>query len=138
MKILKLLSFFAITLLLGCNNNDDDSGHDTTLSGQWKLVEVSGTITGIRDQFAPGTIEWNFNTSDQTFRVVNNNTDANKQDVFESGTYDYSFAANEIAPDLCNRTIVLDGTNYGCFMATTTTLQINQGEADGIIIKLIR
>lgn len=137
MKNLKLLSLFALLILLGCNG-DDDNRNDITLSGEWKLIEVNGTIAGIRHLFVPGIIKWNFNTSNHTFTVVNNNTDETKQDVLESGTYTYSIEGNDATPELCNQTLVLDGTNYGCYSITTTTLQINQGEADGIIIKLIR
>jgi len=137
MKKIQLISLFAIMILFSCNN-DDDNSNDTSLRGVWKLIEVNGTIAGIRDQFEPGTIQWNFNTSNTTFTVVNNNTDESKQDVFESGTYNYSITNNDMTPEICTRSLVLDGTNYGCYIVTTTTLQINQGEADGIILKFIR
>ena len=137
MKKIQLISLFAIMILFSCNN-DDDKSNDTSLRGMWKLVEVNGTIAGIRDQFEPGTIQWNFNTSNTTFTVVNNNTDESKQDVFESGTYNYSITNNDMTPETCARSLVLDGTNYGCYIVTNTTLQINQGEADGIILKFIR
>lgn len=137
MKNFKLLSLFALLLLLGCNS-DDDNRNDVTLSGEWKLIEVNGTIAGIRHEFEPGIIKWNFNISNNTFTVINNNTDEAKQDVFESGTYTYSIVSNDATPEICSQALVLDGTNYGCFNVTNTSLQINQGEADGIIIKLIR
>lgn len=137
MKKIQLICLFAIMILLGCNN-DDDNRNDTSLRGAWKLIEVNGTIAGIRDQFEPGVIQWNFNTSNSTFTVVNNNTDESKQDVFESGNYTYSIQTMDVAPGTCTRNMVLDGTNYGCYSVTTTSLQINQGEADGIILKFIR
>lgn len=137
MKTLQLLSLFAMILLSGCNN-DDDNKNDTSLQGTWKLIEVNGTIAGIRHQFEPGTIQWNFNTSNHTFTVVNNNTDDSKQDVFESGNYGYFIENHDVSPGTCNKNIFLEGVNYGCYSTTATSLQINQGEADGLILKFIR
>lgn len=137
MKNSKLIGIFILLLFIGCNS-DDRTQHDVTLSGEWKLIEVNGTIAGIRHLFEPGTIKWNFNASNHTFTVVNNNTDDSKLDVFDSGTYTYALQDNDATPETCSRTLVLEGTNYGCYAVTTTTLQINQGEADGIILKLIR
>ncbi|MEZ0005009.1 putative lipoprotein NlpE involved in copper resistance [Flavobacterium sp. 28YEA47A] len=137
MKKIQLICLFAIMILLGCNN-DDDNRNDTSLRGVWKLIEVNGTIAGIRDQFEPGVIQWNFNASNHTFTVVNNNTDESKQDIFESGTYNYSISNNVMTPETCARSLSLAGTNYGCYITTNTTLQINQGEADGVILKFIR
>lgn len=137
MKKIQLLCLFAIMILLGCNN-DDDNRNDTSLQGTWKLIEVNGTIAGIRDQFEPGVIQWNFNTSNHTFTVVNNNTDESKQDIFDSGTYGYFIESFDVSPGTCNKNIFLEGVNYGCYSTTTASLQINQGEADGIILKFIR
>lgn len=137
MKKIQLLCLFAIMILLGCNN-DDDNRNDTSLQGTWKLIEVNGTIAGIRDQFEPGTIQWNFNTSNHTFTVVNNNTDESKQDVFESGNYGYFIESHDVSPGTCNKNIFLEGANYGCYSTTSTSLQINNGEADGIILKFVR
>lgn len=137
MKNLKILSsIFSIFLLIGCNN-DDDNNSDSVLNGKWKLVEVNGTIAGITDEFEPGTITWTFNPSNHSFTVVNNNTDSSLMDIFDSGIYDYS-VLNANSTQSCAQTVTLDETDYGCIILTNTTLQINQGEADGIIIKLIR
>lgn len=135
LKILAILS--AVMLFLGCNS-DDDQNTQVTLQGQWKLIEVSGTIAGINDEFEPGVITWNFNPQTETFAVVNNNTDESKQDVFDTGTYSYDIVPATTTNSVCGQTIELDDVNYGCFTTTSTTLQINQGEADGIILKFIR
>lgn len=138
MKNLKILaSLFAIMLFIGCNS-DDDKNAQATLKGEWKLIEVNGTIAGINDEFESGLITWNFNPQTETFAVVNNNTDESKQDVFDTGTYSYNIVPATTTNSVCGQTIELDNVNYGCFTLTSTTLQINQGEADGTILKFIR
>lgn len=138
MKNLKILaSLLAIMLFISCNS-DDDKNAQPTLKGEWKLIEVNGTIAGINDEFEPGVITWNFNPQTETFAVVNNNTDESKQDVFDTGTYSYDIVPATATNSTCGQTIELDDVDYGCFIITNTTLQINQGEADGIILKLIR
>lgn len=138
MKNLKLFAVLIITIIFSSCSNDEDKKTEATIAGSWKLIETNGTIGGITDTFTPGTITWNFNVSNGTFTVVNNNTDENAQDVFDSGTYSYSFVQSPIANSICSQTIKLNGADYGCFAITKTTLQINNGEADGIILKFIR
>ena len=138
MKNLKLLSVLFIAFVFENCNNDDDKNAVATLAGKWKLVETSGTIAGTTDTFTPGTITWNFDESDSTFTVVNNNTDEMAQDVFDSGTYPFAVIAGPVANSICVQTIELDEMDYGCLSITPTTLEINQGYADGMIIKFIR
>lgn len=138
MKNLKLITILIITAIFSSCNNDDDKNTEATLAGNWKLIETSGTIAGTTDTFTPGTITWNFNVNEGLFTVINNNADENAQDVFDSGIYSYSFVQSPLANSICNKTIKLDDVDYGCFTITNTTLQINQGEADGLILKFIR
>lgn len=70
--------------------------------------------------------------------MVNTNTDEAKQDLFETGTYDYGMQANTATPELCNEVILLNGIDYGCFGIDNGQLIISQIEADGYYIKLIR
>lgn len=138
MKNLKLLSVFLIAMIFSNCNNDDDKTGTTTLNGSWKLIETSGTIAGTTDTFAPGTITWNFNDADSTFTVVNNNTDQDALDIFDSGAYPFTIVQAPIANSICNEFLELDGTDYGCFYITNNTLQTNEGSADGIILKFTR
>jgi len=140
MKNLKLLTILIATILFSnCSDDfDDKKTAETTLSGNWNLIEVNGTIMGGKSLFAPGVITWNFNAANNTFTVVNNNTDESALDSFDSGTYSYSVIASPVANSTCSQTIELNGGDYGCLLLTSNSLQINDGAADGIILKFVR
>lgn len=138
MKILKLASVLIIALMFSNCSNDDDRNDEETLSGMWKLIEVKGSIAGTNDTFEPGLITWNFNPSTQTFTVVNKNTDEEARDIFESGTYPYKVVTSPIANSTCNKSIELNSANFGCITIIQSTLQINDGAADGEILNFIR
>jgi len=123
-----------LLLLSGCNS--DSSGSTDPVQGQWKLINVSGTFAGINDSFTPGTITWNFNPITQMVTVVNNNTDATKWDVLETGMYTYRFIQNPDAP--CSESLEIDGSVFGCYTVSNQTLVIDQSIADGFAITLHR
>lgn len=108
-----------------------------SINGTWKLVNVSGGIAGTNDDFADGLITWKFNAN-HTVTITNNNTDDSKQDILESGTYDYVFNTNEATPELCAINISIGGTNMGCYTVTATQFTMSQVESDGYLIKLVR
>lgn len=139
MKIIQLFKIVLLALFLGsCCNQDDGNPIGNSLSGKWHLVQVSGSFAGINHLFEPGTISWEFDTVNHKFKVVNTNTDEGKQDLFETGTYGYGMQANTATPELCNEVILLNDIDYGCFGIDNDQLIINQIEADGYYIKLIR
>ena len=139
MKKLKLLTLLiAVIFFSSCNNDDDNKTTETTIAGNWNLIEINSTIMGGKFTFAPGVITWNFNTTTNTFTVVNNNTDASAIYIFNSGTYPYEIIASPIANSICNQSIELNDADYGCLLLTSNSLQINDGAADGIVFKFIR
>ena len=74
----------------------------------WHLVQTNGGIQGVNDQFELGTIVWTFYENTGNLIVNNQNTDANKQDFLDSGTYTYSLETIE-----GQNFITIDGTEYG-------------------------
>ena len=132
-------SFLSLTLLLlvllpSCSN--DSNPNSDAVQGQWKLINVSGTFAGIDNNFAPGLITWNFNPTTQTVTVVNNNTDPDKWDVFETGVYNYLIVDNPEFP--CGEIIKIDGIKMGCFSVTDNEFVIDQSIADGFRLKLVQ
>ncbi len=89
---LQPLEEFGERLILNLDGWDEAISYpeiDTSnIQGTWNLINVNGGLAGIDDAFDKGQIEWIFNASD--VQVINKNTDKEKQDAFESGTYPYS------------------------------------------------
>ena len=90
---LSILGILLVLILSGCSNDSDNSG--AIVAGKWKLVQVTGSFAGTQSNFEPGTISWEFNPRNQSVKVINNNTDEDLTDLFESGTYDYSVVTSE-------------------------------------------
>ena len=134
-KLFTFLSFLILFLLTSCSN-DSTSAKNNTITGQWKLVNVSGTFAGINDNFPEGMITWDFNPITQTVTVTNNNTNANLWDVFETGVYNFQFVNNPEFP--CGESIEIDGSLYGCYSFANDSLIIDQSIADGFAITLKR
>lgn len=141
---LLLFTFFSLLILAGCN--DDDNNYipiyapPTTqdIDGAWDLANVSGGIAGTSDDFAPGEVTWVFNDQNQTVQVFNSNTDENRVDFFDSGTYDYQVVINQATPELCGFNFEIDAVNLGCFTITEEQFTMSMIEADGHIITLKR
>jgi hypothetical protein len=146
MKSLKLLPvLFLLLSLSACHNEENQSAQapsriltTATLEGEWKLVNVSGGLVGTNDHFPAGLITWKINGISQTIVIVNNNTNDQLQDILPSGTYHYSFVANEATPELCAMNIQVDGVNLGCYNITANEFTMSQIESDGFMIKLVR
>ena len=132
-KQLSLIVIFFSLFLSGCSH-DSKTATTNSLSGQWKLVNVSGTFAGIHDDFTPGLITWTFNPTNLTVTVVNNNTDPNKWDVLETGVYPYHFVNTPDMP--CLQSLDINGSVYGCYSITNSNLVIDQSIADGFAITL--
>lgn len=133
--LLLLLSSFHFT---SCNDDDTTTNDDPQIAEeQWKLINVSGSIAGVSHDFEPGTITWTFNENN-TVTVVNNNTDENAEDFFESGTYDFHYETNNDAPDMCAQTFFVDDTELGCLTETATELEFSQVWADGYHLTFVK
>ena len=133
-KVLSLIGISMLLLFSSCNS--ESNATNNSIEGQWKLVNVTGTFGGINDNFPPGTITWNFNSTTQMVTVVNNNTNPNLLDVLETGMYTYRFINNPDSP--CGESLEIDGSVYGCYSVANDSLVIDQSIADGFAITLKR
>ncbi|MFN3755237.1 hypothetical protein [Flavobacterium sp.] len=134
MKSILSLTFLILVLLPSCSN--DSNPNSDVVQGQWKLINVSGTFAGINNDFAPGLITWNFNPTTQMVTIVNNNTDVNLWDVFETGVYNYQILDNPEFP--CGEIIKIDGIEMGCFSISNDSFVIDQSIADGFRLQLVQ
>ena len=133
-----LLAIFCAIALNSCSNSSDDNDPvTTTLNGTWRLANVSGGITGISDDFDDASITWTFNP-DGSINIWNTNTDDTKQDLIETGDYDYAIVPNEATPELCSQAMVINSVSYGCYSISGDTLTLSQIESDGYQVTLIK
>lgn len=130
---LSILGILLVLILSGCSNDSDSSG--AIVAGKWKLVQVSGSFAGTQSNFEPGTISWEFNPKNQSVKVINNNTNENLTDLFESGTYDYSIVTSE-NPEICSKILKINNIDMGCFEIVNGDLKIDQAYVDGYTITL--
>lgn len=134
-KSLLILGILFSLVASSCCSSGDNSSEGGVVAGQWKLINVSGSFAGVDSDFEPGVITWNFNPTTQTVTVVNNNTDENKTDIFETGIYNYQIVPNE-NPELCSEILKIDNIEMGCFGIVDGKLKIDQAFADGYMITL--
>lgn len=144
----KKLYLFALLLcgfsLVSCHDDDDNNQGPVSfpvnqqLEGKWHLTNVSGGIGGTTDNYSINEIVWDFDTETHTVTVANANTDPQKVDFFNSGTYSYTFNENTTTPQLCLQNLAVNGTNLGCYSFEAATLTLSQIEADGYSLQLIR
>jgi hypothetical protein len=132
---LSILVILLTLLFVSCSSESNSSTNDG-VSGQWKLVNVTGTFGGINDNFPEGIITWDFNPITQMVTVTNNNTNPNLLDIFETGVYSYQFINNPESP--CGERIEIDGSAVGCYSVFNDSLVIDQSIADGFAITLKR
>ena len=91
------LSFLFILSNCSLNDNDtNDNFEQFTLT--WHLISTTGGIAGINDQFNLDTVVWIFDEPTETLTIENNNTDDTKQDLLDSGTYQFSFVTEGELP----------------------------------------
>jgi hypothetical protein len=130
--LISLVSFFILT---NCSISDDSNNTPPkVIKIYWNLVNVSGGIVGVDDDFQTGTIIWTFNDETETLNVVNDNTDDTKQDGLATGDYTYSVVNIEE-----NSFLIVDSNELGSLTLNTSQLIINENEtsegstADGFI-----
>ncbi len=89
MKIKLLLVLCSALILTNCSVGND-TNEQQNYKRIWHLINVSGGISGVNENFQLETITWSFNETTSKLTVVNNNQDDAIQDGLDSGTYDYS------------------------------------------------
>ena len=123
--------------LISCKNDDNNNTPSTVLEGNWKLVQISGGITGNIENFTPGSVLWNFDESETQVTVTNNAQSGSGG--LPSGTYQYSEQAE---PGICNNFIYVAADEYNIDMGCTTiandSLTFNNGYADGQTYLFVR
>lgn len=134
MKKLRFLLLLLSPLLLAFQCDDDPS--DDTPAGTWSLVNVSGGIAGVNHDFPEGMITWKFRLENggSTVTVTNNNTDAEAEDFFDTGVYNYRYVDNTI-PNSCEHTTEIDGIDFGCQRQRGNSLTLTQQSSDGYTLK---
>lgn len=140
MKKILFLGLSAISVFVAACSDDDNTAVTTVaaLGGTWKLANVSGSIAGIDQDFAPGAVTWNFNIENNTVSVQNNNPDDSLTDFFPTGNYMYAYIQNNVSPQSCAYALAISDINFGCAASNGTTLTLNQVESDGYILTFTR
>lgn len=117
-------------LCVGCSNDDNKT---SILNGKWDLVNVSGGLLGVDQDFEKGTIVWDFNESDQTVTISNNNELQDVYDGLPSGTYPYNVSAPADADVL-----IVNEINLGLIDLKMNSFTVEELAIDGIKLSFTR
>ncbi|MDY8135791.1 hypothetical protein [Aquimarina sp. 2201CG5-10] len=93
MKPYTLVSILLLLFVFSGCSNDDDAINFFSLDGTWDMVNVNGGFLGIDEDFANGTIIWDFDETNFTVTITNNNTNDEIYTILPTGTYPYSVTA---------------------------------------------
>lgn len=126
------LLLVSATIFSSCSSDDPK----TTLDGNWNLVRVEGGFSGIDDSFADGEVKWKFDTETETFEVMGEVADDREQ-ILPVGLYEYMLMDNEEGAT-CNRNILIDVVDFGCYQLQGQRLKIGSTDGDGYLLTLER
>ena len=133
------LYIFVLALFtISCNSNDDLQINDQpTPNGSWSLVNVSGGLAGVDDDFEINLITWDFSHDDLKLTITNNNTAIVIYDGLPSGIYDYEILSTT---DDDEYLVVHNfGVNYKIITLSTSQFILDEGvAADGFLLQLSR
>jgi len=132
-------TFYILVLMLftlSCNSDDDtQQNSEPTLDGSWSLVNVTGGLAGVDDDFEIGLIIWDFNQDNLELTVTNNNTVSVIYDGFPTGTYDYEIFTETNG----EMSVVINTVSYRVTNLTSSQLVIDEGVvADGFLLSFSR
>jgi hypothetical protein len=143
--MIKIYSFLILLLLTTACSKDSniekvdsntlDLEHD--ICGRWKLLYVTGGITGVSYNFENEDVTWTINSTTQMVTVVNNNSNDNMIDIAETGNYNYRINTDP-NPLGCGETFVLDIMDLGCVYIQNGHLIMDQTFADGMRVEFER
>lgn len=144
-RFVTLFVLLMVTFVTACSDDDSTTSVSpcTELSfpgphhGIWNLVNVSGSIAGVSNDFEPGLIKWNFNACNETVTVVNNNEDETVEDFFSSGTYQYTLLTEPVPP-ACDQYLIIENIELGCMIVSGNEMTLTQQVADGYELKFTR
>lgn len=131
-----MLSLLLLSLS-GCNNDDDKKSTDPLLH-QWTLISAGGGFSGSDYVFEEGLIIWRFK-ADGTVQVTNSNTDENKPDGFDSGSYNYEIVDNTSQIEGCTKSMDIDTFTFYCYSINANgQLILDDSPIDGITYTFVR
>lgn len=142
MKTKHYIVFFSfVCICWGCNKEktEENASHDP-IHGIWNLINVSGGFSGIDSDFNKGEIIWEFDATNKTLEVQNNDTSNNIFNGLKSGNYGYSIVQN----DKGRSYIFVGAIEMGGIAITQNEMTINQHDkligtaADRFVFKLMR
>lgn len=125
-------------LMLSCNTDDNSQQNaEPTIGGQWNLVNVTGGLAGVDDDFEVGLIIWDFNEDNLELTVTNNNTANVIYDGLSSGTYDYEVLST--TGEAAYLVIHNFGINDEIITLNASQLVLDEGvAADGFLLTFSR
>lgn len=141
MKLYIFLIF--ISFFLQSCNSDENSKSSTTpnlIEGSWSFVNVSGGFAGTNQNFTAGSIRWDFDESNNTLTIVNDNqiTDA-IYDGLPTGTYTYSSILSTTSCGDGFNPLAITNAFESCYTIVDNTLTIDNNQiADGFVLKFER
>lgn len=137
MKKFILLNLICLLFCISCSE-DDDIIYNDPIEGNWSLVNVSGSLMGVNQDIETGTIVWTFNPAENTVTIVNNNTDEEITDFFESGTYTYNYESNEGETELCSESLLIENIDFGCRDFNNNTMTLSNTWEDGYELTFVK
>ena len=131
-----IISLGLMLVLLGCTN-DNNHGNDDVVKGSWSLINVSGGIAGVDDDFEKGKIVWKFDAKGETLVVVNNDDSNSIYNGLTTRTYAYS-----VLQEKGKFYLFVNDKEVGGIFVTETKLVLDQNiitlgnGADGFVLVL--
>ncbi|MCB4809243.1 hypothetical protein LG651_13380 [Tamlana sp. 62-3] len=112
---LNLIAFICfITLFTNCNDESVTYNETINYREEWHLVETNGGVSGITYEFELNTIIWEFDGTNNTLTINNQNEDDTKEDCLDTGTYTY--LEEQIGDNLY---LTINDTEYGLVTFTS-------------------
>ena len=125
--------FFLVTslLLTACHKKDNDTNNTATLSGTWHMRHVAGGFVGVAIDLDRNVVVWTFNEGTQIL-TVENNMDTSDPNYPFSGLPTGTYAFEVVNMDGVN-ILQIEGADQGEYIATSTSLTIDDRPADGYL-----
>mgnify|MGYP003624175206 CR=1 FL=1 len=136
MKRHLIIALSFIFILSSCSlNSDSDTENDNqeVILYTWHLIKTEGGLAGVNQQFELDTVIWTFDELNGILKIENNNDDDTKQDLLDSGTYNFSIST------VGENFIFIDSIEYGQITVETNTFTIDENNkstgqgADGFL-----
>lgn len=139
MKKITFLFVLAAACFIGCSDDDDNnSGTASPLLQNWTLVNSGGGFAGTNYDFEKGLITWQFRANGSV-KIVNNNTDQQKADGLDSGTYSYTITANTSQIQDCAESMKINEYVFYCYdIDASGKLILDDSPVDGIKLTFVK